>query len=71
MLPSAWSSLAMDSTDLSLKGEPSARVPVIDATLLARHSIKWPMVILEGIAWGLMIISGVIPYLEKGMSSCL
>ena len=30
----------LDSTDLSLNGDPSAKVPVMEATLLAKHSIK-------------------------------
>lgn len=33
-----------------------------------RHSIKWPMVIREGMAWGFMMISGVMPSQVKGIS---
>ena len=34
-----------------------------------RVLIKWPMVILEGMAWGLMMMSGVIPSDVNSMSS--
>ena len=34
-----------------------------------RHSIKCPMVIRLGTAWGLMMMSGVIPSRVNGMSS--
>ena len=33
-----------------------------------RHSIKWPIVIRLGMAWGLIITSGVIPSHVNGMS---
>ena len=36
----------------------------------ARLSMSMPMVILEGKAWGLIMMSGTIPFSVKGMSSC-
>ena len=41
---------------------------VIICTFPWRHSIKWPMVIREGMAWGLMMTSGEIPSHVNGMS---
>ena len=40
-----------------------------DLTLPWRHSIKWPMVMREGMAWGLITMSGVMPSDVNGMSS--
>jgi len=37
-------------------------------TFPCRHSIKWPTVIREGMAWGLMIMSGVKPSHVNGIS---
>ena len=45
--------------------------PLMAATLAVRHSIIWPIVIREGIQWGLTIISGTIPSQVKGRSYCL
>lgn len=41
---------------------------VMIVTFPCRHSIKWPTVILDGMAWGLMMMSGVIPSQVNGMS---
>jgi len=38
------------------------------STLPCRHSIRWPTVILDGMAWGLMMMSGVMPSQVNGMS---
>ena len=40
-------------------------------TLLMRASTRWPIVMREGMAWGLMIKSGTIPSAVQGMSSCV
>ncbi len=69
--PNKCNYYAISCTFWLLKGVPSASYPLILATLLARHSMRWPIVILLGIACGLIIISGVIPYLVYGISSIL
>lgn len=56
-------------TDIFAKGVASKNSPLIDATLDARHSIKCPIVILDGIQCGLMVNSGVNPSRENGKSS--
>ena len=55
----------------SVKGVASASRPCSAATLEMRHSIMCPMVMREGMAWGLMMRSGVMPSWLKGMSSCV
>ena len=40
------------------------------AAFPASDSMNWPMVILEGIACGLMMRSGTMPSSVKGRSSC-
>ena len=53
-----------DSTMRSVKGvtvaSPSS--PMRVATLDKRHSTKWPIVIWDGVAWGLMMISGTMAF---------
>ena len=49
----------------------SVNFPLMAATLAVRHSIMWPIVIREGIQWGLTRISGTIPSQVKGRSYCL
>ena len=39
------------------------------STLLMSASTRWPMVMREGMAWGLMMRSGTIPSAVQGMSS--
>lgn len=41
------------------------------ATFAVKHSIIWPIVIREGMQWGLTIISGTIPSQVNGRSYCL
>ena len=41
--------------------------PVIELYFPARDSINIPIVILEGKAWGFIIISGVIPLSVNGI----
>lgn len=53
----------------SVKGVASPSWPPREPTLLSRHSIKWAMVIREGMAWGLMMRSGTMPSAVKGQSS--
>lgn len=48
--PRAWSSFEMSSTVTSVKAVPSALDPLKADTFEARHSIRWPIVILDGIA---------------------
>ena len=43
--------------------------PCIEPVFPAKLSINIPIVIREGNAWGLMMISGTIPFSVKGMSS--
>lgn len=45
--------------------------PKIDPILDPTHSNNYPIVILDGIAWGLTMISGVIPQNVYNKSSCL
>lgn len=59
----------MSSGVRSQKIVASALEPLKQATFEARHSIKWPMVIHEGIACGFIIKSGVIPSMLNGMFS--
>jgi len=54
-----------------MKGVASPSFPWKQATLEARHSIKCPIVILDGIAWGFTMMSGTIPSWVNGISSCL
>ena len=48
---------------------PSAGFPLAAAAFPANDSINCPIVILEGMACGLMIMSGTIPSSVKGRSS--
>lgn len=52
-----------------VNGVASPSIPSKLAVLLIKHSIKCPIVIREGIACGLMMMSGTIPSYEKGISS--
>ena len=36
-------------------------MPFKEATFEDKHSTRWPIVIRDGIAWGLIIKSGTIP----------
>jgi hypothetical protein len=49
----------------------SPDVPSRADFLESKHSTRWPIVILDGIAWGLTIKSGTIPSLVNGRSSYL
>ena len=69
--PNECKSAEISSTFYPQKGVASPSEPFNAATLLSKHSIKWPIVILEGIACGFTIISGTIPSLVKGKSSYL
>mmetsp|Transcript_19940 Transcript_19940/g.44055 ORF Transcript_19940/g.44055 Transcript_19940/m.44055 type:complete len:218 (-) Transcript_19940:252-905(-) len=63
-------SLAICSTvTFLMKGVPSASPAVNVANLAAKHSTKCPMVMREGMAWGLTTMSGVMPSPVKGRSS--
>jgi hypothetical protein len=53
------------------KGVASPDVPSRADFLESKHSTRWPIVILDGIAWGLTIKSGTIPSLVNGRSSYL
>src|SRR5205823_4733344 len=53
-----------------LNGVPSMKRPSRDPTFPPICSRTWATVIRDGIAWGLMIRSGMIPCDVKGMSSC-
>lgn len=44
-----------------------AKIVSHDLTFPWRHSNKWPMVILDGMAWGLIMMSGVMPCAVKGI----
>ena len=57
------------STVTSVNGVASPSFPMQAQNLPMRHSMRWPMVIREGIACGLTMMSGVIPSAVKGMSS--
>lgn len=68
--PVEWTSLALTIMLNGLKGvESSENLPFIAANFAMRHSMQCPMVILEGMQWGLTIISGTIPSIVKGRSS--
>jgi len=49
---------------------PSAGLPLAEAAFPASDSMNCPIVILEGIACGLIIRSGTVPSSENGRSSC-
>mmetsp|Transcript_9366 Transcript_9366/g.42649 ORF Transcript_9366/g.42649 Transcript_9366/m.42649 type:complete len:201 (-) Transcript_9366:4126-4728(-) len=59
----------MLSTVTGVKGVASPSLPIIDATLPMRHSTSCPMVMRDGMAWGLTMMSGTIPSHVNGMSS--
>ena len=61
--------VARSSTVVSLKGEPSPRQPVMHPTFESRVSMSCAIVMRDGIACGLIIISGTIPDAVWGMSS--
>ena len=65
------SALLMLSTVTAVKGVASPSLPTSAATLLISASTRWPMVMREGMAWGLMMRSGTMPSAVKGMSSCV
>ena len=67
--PWLWSMRDTLSTVREVKGVPSPVTPESVPTLERRASIKWPMVMREGMACGLTIMSGVMPSCVKGMSS--
>ena len=67
--PAAWSSSALACILNYLKGVASSEnLPLTAVTFPMRHSIQCPTVILEGMQWGLTIISGMTPSREKGKS---
>jgi len=61
--------VAKSSTVVSEKGDPSPRHPVMHPTLDNKVSMSCAIVIRDGMAWGLIIISGTIPDAVWGMSS--
>ena len=60
----------MCSIDVPRKGVPSPILASAVHSLPSRHSTSWPIVMREGMAWGLMMMSGEMPSDVKGMSSC-
>mmetsp|Transcript_7249 Transcript_7249/g.11397 ORF Transcript_7249/g.11397 Transcript_7249/m.11397 type:complete len:201 (+) Transcript_7249:978-1580(+) len=61
----------MFSTVTGVKGVASPSLPIIDATFPIRHSTSCPMVIRDGMACGLTMMSGTMPSHVNGMSSCV
>ena len=53
----------------SMNGVASPSRALMHATLESRHSTRCPMVMRQGMAWGLMMRSGTMPSHVKGMSS--
>ncbi len=53
-----------------MKGVPSTGLPLAAATFPAMDSRNCPIVIRDGIAWGLTMMSGTTPSGVKGISSC-
>src|SRR5947208_1667099 len=60
----------MESSRSPLNGVPSMNRPSRDPTFPPICSRTWATVIRDGIACGLMIRSGMIPWAVKGISSC-
>ena len=58
----------MSDTGKSLKLVPSPNNPSSSSTIPKRVSLSWPIVMREGIACGLIIISGLLPSSPKGIS---
>lgn len=69
--PKACNYAAMTDIYWPQKGVASPDVPSRADFLESKHSTRWPIVILDGIAWGLTIKSGTIPSLVNGRSSYL
>ena len=63
MSPMAWGPMFS-------KAVPSMISPIWDASFPPSVSTNWPIVILDGMAWGLIMTSGTTPSTVKGMSSC-
>lgn len=69
--PSLCNAVAISFTWIYANGVASLNYPFIDANFDDRHSIKWPIVILDGIQCGLIVRSGEIPVKVNGRSSYL